>query len=379
MIKILMTAECFGYGPVVTGLNVAKELIKHSDVQLSFIGTGVALEQAKMSGYFKNIKECKTYDEKHLHEIKYDIMSNDIVIASENIPGAKYALSLGHKCVFYIDNLMWMWDKIHDGLENLTGYIISETLPCKENFKKIVQSIKHPIFVGPLRDTGTVVNTAVENKLIINIGGCEAFIIDSSILIEFYNKLINQILQNTEIVNRFKKIVVCGGGTVINNIKQQKPNTKVCIKVLSNKDYLNEISTASHLILSSGLGNFYESLIRNKQIMYLPPVNYSQLLQEIYYDKMNLGFDILGWDKFDFYKSVEFGLDEESGVNRVIESVKQYIQTSNSDVIDNSIHKFLSCDQSTYFSNRLQYANGLGKDSNKTIAEIILQKFKDTL
>ena len=94
---------------------------------------------------------------------------------------------------------------------------------------------------------------------------------------------------------------------------------------------------------------------------------------------MNLGFDILGWDKFDFYKSVEFGLDEESGVNRVIESVKQYIQTSNSDVIDNSIHKFLSCDQSTYFSNRLQYANGLGKDSNKTIAEIILQKFKDTL
>ena len=92
---------------------------------------------------------------------------------------------------------------------------------------------------------------------------------------------------------------------------------------------------------------------------------------------MKLGFYILGWDKFDFYKSIEFGLDEESGVNQVIESVKKYIQTSNSGVIDDSIHKFLSFDQSTYYSNRLQYAEGLGKDSNKTIAKIILQKFKD--
>jgi hypothetical protein len=371
-----MTAECFGYGPIITGLNVAKELIKHHGVELSFIGTGVALEQAKMAGYFKNIKECKTFDISELESIRDDIMESDIILSSENIPGAKYALSLGHTRVFYIDNLMWMWDKLHDGLDNLTGYIISETFPCKDNFEKIGKNIKNPVFVGPLRDCAPVINNATEKKLIINIGGAEAFIIDSNILVKFYNKLLGQILKNKNISDKFEKTVVCGGGTIINNIKISDMDNKISVKVLSNKDYLKEMDMASHLIMASGLGNFYESLIRNKNIMYLPPVNYSQLLQLGHYKNMNFGFNILNWDDFSFYDDVKEGLNENAGVEKVIENVEKYIIENDDSMLPRELDDFLATDQSIYFNKRLEYADSIGHGSNKKVADLILNSFK---
>ena len=34
--KILVSAESFGYGPITTGLNIVKELKKYNDVKLDF-------------------------------------------------------------------------------------------------------------------------------------------------------------------------------------------------------------------------------------------------------------------------------------------------------------------------------------------------------
>ena len=53
MKRILVSAEMFGYGPVTTLLNVMKEFPKDPNLQFDFIGNGVALEQAKMSNFFK--------------------------------------------------------------------------------------------------------------------------------------------------------------------------------------------------------------------------------------------------------------------------------------------------------------------------------------
>ena len=126
--KILVTAEQFGYGPIATCLNVIKELKKYPNIELTFMGTGIALEQAIMSNYFDKIIECKTYDIKELEQKKEEFYKYDVILSSENIPGAIYALKLGLKNVYYMDNLMWMWDKLEDGLENLKGYIISEII-----------------------------------------------------------------------------------------------------------------------------------------------------------------------------------------------------------------------------------------------------------
>lgn len=371
--KILVTAEQFGYGPIATCLNVVEELKKYEDVTLTFAGTGIALEQAKMTDYFDEIIECKTYDLDELKTIENVFLDNDIILSSENVPGAQFGLKINHPNVYYIDNLMWMWDEIHEGLENLKGYIISESISCRENFERIGGKIKNPIFVGPIRDMRIRNNGFQENKLIINVGGAEAFIIDSSIVKRFYQKLINEILDNEVLTKRFDKIIVCGGSGVIDNLKINNPSPKIIVKTLANEEYLKELDTSSHCIMASGLGNFFETLWRDKTIMYLPPINYSQLLQINYYEKMNLGFKLVNWNQFNFYKSVPELMNEEVGVNLVLENVEKYIQLENDSTIKNNVNEFLMDKQEKYFPNRHMYVDTLEKNSNEKVAKIIYE------
>ena len=127
--KILVSAESFGYGPITTGLNIVKELKKYNDVKLDFIGSGIAMEQAKMSGYFENYYLCDTYDFMSLEKSKSIFEKYHIFLSSENVNGAIFALKSGIKNTYYVDNLMWMWDKIPDGLLTVKKYFISEIIP----------------------------------------------------------------------------------------------------------------------------------------------------------------------------------------------------------------------------------------------------------
>ncbi len=370
--NILVTAEHFGYGPIATALNVVKELKKYSDVKLTFMGTGIALEQAIMSKYFDEIIECKTFDIHELEKFKDKILSFDIVLSSENQPGAKFAIIHGHKRVYFIDNLMWMWDKLDSGLEEAKGYIISEIISSKENFERIGKNIKNPIFTGPLREIDINKPLTKENKLIINTGGAEAFVIDSEIIKSYYNKIINEILLAPGI-EQFDKIIICGGSGVINSLKINNNSSKIQIKTLSNNDYQKELNSCSHVILSSGLGNFIESVWRNKDIMYIPPVNYSQLLQLDYYKTLDLGFEIVNWDVFDFFIEVPKLLDENTGVDMVIGNVKKYLN-SKDDVILKTTTAFFNTSQKDYYPKRNNYINQFEDNSSQKVAEIIIKE-----
>ena len=79
--NILVTAEQFGYGPVATALSVVKELKKFPKIKLTFMGTGIALEQAEMSNYFDEIIECKTFDKNELEKFKNKILSFDVILS----------------------------------------------------------------------------------------------------------------------------------------------------------------------------------------------------------------------------------------------------------------------------------------------------------
>ena len=368
--NVLVTAEHFGYGPIATALNVVKELKKYDDITLSFMGTGIALEQAKMSNYFDKIIECKTYDINELKKVKMILLNFDVILSSENQPGAKYAVECGHEAVYFIDNLMWMWDRLDKGLENVKGYFISEIIPSKDNFNRIGNKISNPYFVGPLRELHTNNNLTKEKKLIINIGGAEAFVIDSKIIINFYNKLINEILEVGLIDSLFEKIIICGGSGVIDNLKIKNVNEKVTIKTLSNEDYLNELDSCSHCIFASGLGNFIESVWRDKDILFVPPINYSQLLQLSYYKELDLGYKIINWDRFSFFKKIPKLLDENTGVDLVIDNVKKYL-TDNTNIIKDEVIQFLENSQNTYYKNRQKYVSKFNGNAAKLVAQII--------
>lgn len=373
MKKILVSAEMFGYGPITTLLNVMPEFSTYDDLEFDFIGNGVALEQAKMSGFFKKFYACNTYDIDDLEKFKKIFPTYDAMISSENPVGIIFGMEHGIKKVYYIDNLVWMWDTIDSRLNNVSKFFISETIPCRKNFARIGKNIKNPIFVGPIRELNENNTSLTEKKVIINIGGAGSYLLDKNLIIEFYNCLINTILETTDFVNFFDKIIICGGSNVISNLNIKCKSSKIILRTLSNQEYLKELETASHCILASGLGNYIETLSKDKNILYLPSINYSQFLQFKYYKKLDLGFKLMNWDIFDFFEDVPELLDEEAGVNLVVNNIKKFLINPPKEKIKKEITDYLNVDQSDYYEKRKSIFNKYNKNASKIIANIIYE------
>lgn len=376
--RVLFSAESFGYGPIITGLSIVEHMIKDKNIKVDFIGSGVALEQAKLTNYFENFIDCNTYDFKSLEEKKKEILKYKVFLSSENMNGAIFAVRNSVEKIYYIDNLMWMWDRIPNELNDVTKYIISEIIPSKENYDRIGLGIKNPVFTGPLRNFKTLEFEEKVKKLIINIGGAESFLLNKKIIIEFYNKILNVIMEQIE-SEKFDKIIICGGKGVISNLKIKNTYENLYIKTLSNVEYINELNTSTHCILAAGLGNFVETISMDKNIMYLPPINYSQLLQLDYYKKQNFGFEFINWDAFPFYQKINQYLDEEIGVNLVVNNIEKYIMNDFDNVVSDITNEFINKNQKKYFLNRNKYVENMPKNCAKDIANIIIKDMKEGL
>ena len=276
--------------------------------------------------------------------------------------------------VYYIDNLMWMWDEIPKGIENVTKYFISDIMPSKDNFDRIGKNIKNPVFIGPLRDITINTNDSPSNQLLINIGGASSFLLDEKIVSSFYNSIINNIL-TAELIDSFDKIIICGGSPVLKGISI-KENDKIDIKTLSHNEYLKVLGDSSHCIMAPGLGNFIETIGQQKNIMFLPPINYSQLLQIAYYRKLKLGLVSINWNDFSFYKKIDLYMPEDDGVNRVLENVDCYLKSDNRDYINAIVKKFLKREQKDYYQMREKYIKSFDDDGAKKIVDYIISDLK---
>lgn len=373
--KILVSAESFGYGPIATCLSVIKELKKHADISIDFIGSGISLEQAKLSGYFDKYYVCDTYDLESLKKFTNVFKKYKIFFSSENVNGAIFGLNF-IKNTYYVDNLVWMWDKIPPELGKVKKFFISETFSCQDNFKRIGNVILNPVFVGPVRDLKNINLPNKKNQLVINVGGASAFLLEQSLVNEFYNKIINDIL-SSEKIKQFASIIICGGSKVINNLKLEEKNPNIKIATLANEEYLKVMAESSHCIMSSGLGNFIETLNKDINIMYLPPVNYSQLLQLQYYEKMQFGFKNLNWNAFNFYKDIPMYLDEATGVEMVAENIRHYNSNNYRNLIHNFIQEYLSKSQQSSFATRKKHFAKYDKNAAKIIADTIYNENKE--
>ena len=368
--KVLVMAEPFGYGPVATAINVAKEL--KDKVDMDFVGSGIAIEQALMSGLFNNCINCDLNDNKELEKYLNKFKEYDAILSSDTLNGTIFMVNNSIDNIYYLDNLVWMWDKLPTEFINLKKYFISETIPCKENFKRIGKQIKNPVFVGPIRNIDVSNDEKIdEEQLIINIGGAESFLLDKKLINQFYNKIINNILESNGI-EKFKKILICGGSCVISKLNINRSDLNIIATTLPYDEYIKEMRKTKYFIMASGLGNFIETIGKNKNIMYLPAINYSQLLQIEYYKQQNFGFDILNWDDFKFYEPIEKYLDEETGVKKVVSNIEQFLNDDYSLLIKQKTSKFLCDQQDDYYNTRKDYILKFNPNASKIISEYIL-------
>ncbi|WP_240420355.1 hypothetical protein [Paenibacillus periandrae] len=326
--KILVTAESFGYGPIITCLNVIEKLKRRTVGTFSFLGSGVSMEQAKLSELFDEYVECDTFSSADLK--KHDGVFNEasFIVSSENIEGAIYGVKAGKK-VFYIDNLFWMWDEIPQELGEVDTYFIAESLDISSNLSRFKNSIRRLKIVGPLRQVAhseSIKNNNKVNQLLINFGGAESFMIDKHLIYDYYECLLSKILDVT--TETFSSILVCGGSGLIKEL--QSRTTKLSLLsfcTFSNEEYLEKLNESTSIVLSPGLGNFFEVLNQTVPVLFIPPINFSQFWQIEDYKKYSTAFDQINWSNFEWGHHVDRCAKEELGVNQVLQNVKYFLES----------------------------------------------------
>ena len=95
------------------------------------------------------------------------------------------------------------------------------------------------------------------------------------------------------------------------------------------------------------------------------------------YKKLNLGFNLVNWDSYAFYKDVPNLLDEETGVKMVVENVKKYL-SDNSNILSNRVKEFINSQkQNSYFDKRDIYISQFSNNAAEIVINTILKGIKN--
>lgn len=373
MCRIVVTAEAFGYGPIITCLNVIRYMKKNTNLSYIFIGSGVALEQAKTAEIFSRCIECETFLIEKLNQCEA-FNKAEWVISFENVIGAILAVRK-KKHVLYVDNLFWMWDELPKELTRVDNYYVVESFNIEENLKRIGKRIERIEIVGPLRVFQENQISELHNRIVFNLGGTDSPLVNFKVIKHLYSIIIRDFMVNLE--DSFKgEIIFCGGSRIINFLKKEHNNTKAIFVSLPNNEYLRLMKSSKYLILSPGLGNFFEAMTVDQEVYMLPPINYSQFLQLNYYMREDVGIRCMNWNSFKWYTLVKPYVEERVGVEMVKCNIESFIQDGKAHkMLSDSIMYYIQNSTSEWYKNRNKFMNrysrtGIEEAGNSMIRRI---------
>lgn len=360
--NIIFLADAFGYGPITTLLLIAEQLRKKTNAKFIFIGPKLCVNYLNKSNIFDQIIEAE-YTEDLIRKHKKTFINALKIIAVET---TDILISLINNFqldnIYLIDNLFWMWDFLEPELKKINRYYISNVIDCSSNKKRIAKDFNNIVEVGCLRKLNEFHSVTNEN-IIISLGGVESYMFDDQIVKNTYLNSIKTILNNKNI-KKFKKIYIAGGTNIIEYIKKNINGNNIIIDSFSNNDYLKILHNCSHAIMSPGLGNFNEIISTDIKCMFLLPINYSQYLQRIEFEKLNIGFH---FQKNINEKQIEKYLDEKKGVNQVIENLYTY----NIENFENELNLYFDSDNNML--ERLKFYKKINKNGIEKICEDIME------
>lgn len=322
--KILCEAVSFGFGPVGKLLAIAEKLYK--DFELDFIGNGSSLELAKKSVFFSKFIEIDTTTDNSV--IPNDVIDNyDFALSVINPVFGEKILRRGKKLIV-IDSLFYMWKSIPQVWKECDLLIIQSFNGEAERLK--VEPIPNAHIVGPIISSFSVKNdNAPKNQVILNFGGADyPYIKNDTIIPEF----VESIISNLGALKMYsEKHVAIGPRYLEKLVSLEKYGYK--IGTYSHEEFMGLIKSSDMVLTIPGLTTTFESFSSSIPTLFLPPMNYSQLLNLQKLQQYGVADFSFNWDAF---YEVPFQILEE---NKGVEMVESFLTRS---IYDNKIQKALN-------------------------------------
>lgn len=299
MMRILSSAQAFGYGPASKLVTLVKSIKKNTkDINIDFVGEDIALTYVENNpGGFSKIHKIDNNNLPNLdnYEVIISVMSPEIAVWG----------FLHKKKVIYIDSLYWFWNwkpenysLVNDVIKQLhldvnptesmkllkniephhlqfIGHKVSNN-SIVQVFSKVAHPINNdiyrktlsPIEVGPIIDLSRKVHNNKRNKIIISLSGLmsplnrkEDCLIYATLILNIIDEFVRTLPDDIE-------VVLTTNPELIEELKQS--NARIKFTSLNNSELLSMLNESIVMIAPAGITTVYESLNYDVPIIFLP-------------------------------------------------------------------------------------------------------------
>lgn len=297
--RILTSAEPFGYGPCSKLVCVAKNLKNEfPKSRIDFLGENSALDFAQQNSFaFNNIRE---YDRVYPNPNNYNL-----VISAMNPYMILWGWFNRKKCI-YLDSLYWFWrfekekfEKLEEVIDQLTNaesidevwaivkditghhlhyiaYRLS-SISCSQYFNDserdvdiFRRNINNIVSVNPIIDT-SFRKKVVRDTILISLGGLLSPLNQKKEALAYVNLILKITEEFISEASKKYKIILATNSEITRHIKIIPQG--VTVASLSHEEMLKTINRCAIVLTSAGITTMYECLMYETPFFILPELH----------------------------------------------------------------------------------------------------------
>jgi hypothetical protein len=350
--KILMNAEAFGFGPSAMIAKIFNEMNIHQTMpdkypfqypnsfhyQLDYVGSGHTLDLQRKLPYHA------IYDVSDELLFKALVVQYDCFITALDFEKARWARDMEVDVIIY-DNLTWYWRKFPDIIDDC-HYIAHQFYGVKERLE--AEKVQHYHLVSPFsglsqdndnNDNRYHRDNKNKRTILVNFGGLENPLWDSSVTIAYVQSLLSLIvpLFKTHYAPLGYRLQILASKTHRDALLSHTSTTVLSADGISYISYSDSISISidtfsrqdveallpdvAFAFMTPGLGNIIDSATYGMPVCFLPPANDSQGWQlDILKEKgLVQQFAHLDWNHF--FEKIDYTQPQKL----VLDTIRHYI------------------------------------------------------
>lgn len=324
-VTVVAEAVPFCFGPIATLLPVT-DILAARGAKIIYLASGPAAQLLRLSQPQTEVVPCNTVKHAEVCEHRKLLTSADVVLTNTNPELAVWTLDWGCR-VALLDTLFWMWDHIDPQLASCRPYIIQDFVGVEEQKRRIRGFEAAPV-VGPLVAPQAAPLPASErrNSLVISFGGVDCPLVPPDAP-KYPEGVIGPILAALQRSHPFDEVLICGGGNLAERLSKHSLPRGIRVECLPHQEHVESLRRCRAAVVSPGLTSFFELLRADTPAFFLPPQNYSQVLQLRRYREMGVAPFSFSWDDLGLGNDLGLYWPETPAVARVRECLDAFTRS----------------------------------------------------
>ena len=342
MIRFLCDAIPFCYGPGAALETLLKELLTIETVKLPIdvLASGTTKELLSITDLPIRLLDIDSENPKSLATVRiqeYDVFLNVCNPLSFDHLSRKASIP-----IVYVDFLLWMHSDKRKSYFDADLYLAENypgTLEWKENWG---DKIKNLLVIPPLISIPNKKIKPELSYLLVGLGGQISKLTKPGINTQYPTFVISQVVNVLKKPLRFKHILVTGPKSVIDDLRILFSKfSHIEFASLSHGQFLNELSRCELFLSHPGLYAPFEAMMSGVPTGFLPPSNYTQILQLRHFRRNGIADYSYSWEDT-FKNEIPANLPETEGVAKVLEQIRYATNSPDaSEDLQENINRFI--------------------------------------